>query len=47
VTLCRIPPPSAGGPGNGLETGVVGLTEKIGVTVPDGHTGKLAEATQG
>ncbi len=40
VTMCRVPPPSAGGPGNGL-TDVVGLAEKVGITIPDGDTGKL------
>ncbi|WP_216894699.1 hypothetical protein [Nocardia alni] len=40
VTMCRVPPPSAGGPGNGLSD-VVGLAEKVGVIIPDGNPGKL------
>lgn len=40
VTLCDAPPPSAGGPGNGLSD-VVHLAEKVGITIPDGDTGKL------
>ncbi|MGY2007428.1 hypothetical protein ACW9HJ_11020 [Nocardia gipuzkoensis] len=34
VYLCRVPLPSAGGPGNGLVSDSVELIEKIGVTVP-------------
>ncbi|WP_181718986.1 hypothetical protein [Nocardia gipuzkoensis] len=41
VYLCRVPLPSAGGPGNGLVSDSVELIEKIGVTVPDGDTDKL------
>ncbi|PPJ31763.1 hypothetical protein C5E45_23165 [Nocardia nova] len=41
VYLCRVPLPSAGGPSNGLEDGGVKLAEKIGITVPNGDTGKL------
>ncbi|WP_330228762.1 ADP-ribosyltransferase [Nocardia sp. NBC_00508] len=41
VYLCRVPLPSAGGPGNGLVSDSVELIEMIGVTVPDGDTDKL------
>ncbi|RMI34229.1 hypothetical protein EBN03_07400 [Nocardia stercoris] len=40
VSACDVPPPSAGGPGNGLSD-VVGLAEKVGITIPDGDTDKL------
>jgi len=40
VTLCDAPPPSSGGPGNGLSD-IVHLAEKVGITIPDGDTGKL------
>ncbi|MGW0058110.1 ADP-ribosyltransferase [Nocardia nova] len=42
VYSCRVPLASAGGPSNGLEDGGVKLAEKIGITVPNGDTGKLA-----
>jgi hypothetical protein len=41
VYLCRVPLPSAGGPGNGLVSDSVELIEAIGITVPDGDTDKL------
>ncbi len=41
VTSCPAPPPSSGGPGNGLSD-VVHLAEKVGITIPDGDTGKLS-----
>ncbi|MET9287239.1 ADP-ribosyltransferase [Nocardia beijingensis] len=41
VYLCRVPLPSAGGPGNGLVSDSVQLIEHIGITVPDGDTDKL------
>lgn len=40
-TSCRPPLPSAGGPGNGLVEGAIGLLEEIGIVVPDGDTDKL------
>jgi hypothetical protein len=40
VSVCKVPPPSAGGPGNGLDDAVQ-LAAKIGITVPDGDTAKL------
>jgi hypothetical protein len=40
VTVCEAPPPSAGGPGNGLSD-IVHLAEKVGITIPDGDTDKL------
>ncbi|MGA4792254.1 ADP-ribosyltransferase [Nocardia sp. AB354] len=43
VYSCRVPLPSAGGPSNGLEDGGVKLAEKIGITVPNGDTGKLGK----
>lgn len=43
VTMCAAPPPSAGGPGNGLSD-VVQLAEKVGITIPDGDTDKLKGA---
>ncbi|MBF6397797.1 hypothetical protein IU438_18565 [Nocardia cyriacigeorgica] len=44
VTECRIPLPSAGGPGQGLLDDGIQLVEKIGITIPDGDTGKLEKA---
>ncbi|MEG8183778.1 hypothetical protein GZH49_35505 [Nocardia terpenica] len=42
VYTCRMPIPSAGGPGNGLVDNVgLKLVEKIGLIVPNGDTGKL------
>ncbi|MBU3066153.1 hypothetical protein KO481_32130 [Nocardia sp. NEAU-G5] len=40
VTVCDAPPPSSGGPGNGLSD-VVHLAEKVGIVIPDGDTDKL------
>ncbi|MGV9611368.1 ADP-ribosyltransferase [Nocardia xishanensis] len=44
VFLCRIPLPSAGGPGNGLVSDVIELAEMIGIKVPDGDTTKMSNA---
>lgn len=44
VYLCRIPLPSAGGPGSGLIDGGVKLVEAIGITVPDGNVDLLDRA---
>ncbi|MGY1969731.1 ADP-ribosyltransferase [Nocardia gipuzkoensis] len=44
VFLCRIPLPSAGGPGNGLVDSSIGLAEMIGITVPDGNATTLSNA---
>ncbi|WP_063047918.1 ADP-ribosyltransferase [Nocardia pseudovaccinii] len=41
---CRVPLPSAGGPGNGLLDGGVKLVEAIGITVPDGNVELLDRA---
>lgn len=41
---CGMPLPSAGGPGNGLTDSGIGLIEKVGIPIPDGNTGKLAQA---
>ncbi|WP_225730506.1 MULTISPECIES: ADP-ribosyltransferase [unclassified Nocardia] len=41
----RIPPPSVGGPGQGLDdtkAKVIGLVEKIGIVIPDGNATKLS-----
>ncbi|MBP1159793.1 hypothetical protein [Rhodococcus sp. PvR099] len=38
-------PPSAGGPGNGLVDGGLGLASEVGIPVPDGDTEKLNEAS--
>ncbi|MDO3645881.1 hypothetical protein [Nocardia mangyaensis] len=43
VAVCRAPLPSAGGPGSGLSE-AIGLASEVGITVPDGDTGKLANA---
>jgi|GEM_PF-4196807 len=43
VTMCQAPPPSAGGPGNGLSD-VIHLAEKVGIIIPDGDTDKLKTA---
>jgi hypothetical protein len=40
VSVCQVPPPSAGGPGNGLDDAVQ-LAQKVGIPIPDGDTGKL------
>jgi hypothetical protein len=42
--LCRIPLPSAGGPGSGLLDSGLGLVEKIGLTVPDGNATTISNA---
>lgn len=42
--LCRVPLPSAGGPGQGLIDGGVQLAEAIGITIPDGNVELLARA---
>ncbi|GGF99498.1 hypothetical protein GCM10007304_11710 [Rhodococcoides trifolii] len=39
-------PPSAGGPGNGLVDGTLGLVAQIGEAVPDSDTNKLANAAE-
>ncbi|WP_433653969.1 ADP-ribosyltransferase [Nocardia sp. CA-128927] len=44
VLACRVPLPSAGGPGNGLIDGGLGLVEKIGITVPDGNATTISNA---
>jgi hypothetical protein len=44
VFLCRIPLPSAGGPGNGLVDSGIGLAEMIGIVVPDGNATTLSNA---
>lgn len=44
VTACRVPLPSAGGTGQGLLDDGIQLVEKVGITVPDGDTGKLENA---
>ncbi|MEU2092499.1 ADP-ribosyltransferase [Nocardia beijingensis] len=44
VIVCRIPLPSAGGPGNGLVDEGIGLAEMIGITVPDGNATTLSNA---
>ncbi|NEW42506.1 ADP-ribosyltransferase [Nocardia cyriacigeorgica] len=44
VTECRIPLPSAGGPGEGLIDGGIELVQQVGVPIPDGDTGKLENA---
>ncbi|WP_067664723.1 hypothetical protein [Nocardia miyunensis] len=41
VLMCRKPPPSAGGPGNGLSD-AIHLAEKVGITIPDGDLDKLS-----
>lgn len=46
VLHCLIPPPSAGGPGQGLVDSGVGLLEQLGVVVPDGNSDKLDGAAQ-
>ncbi|WP_188543644.1 colicin D domain-containing protein [Rhodococcoides trifolii] len=43
--VCWIPLPSAGGDGGLLDSGL-GLVETIGITVPDGDTGRLDGAAQ-
>ncbi|ASF07865.1 ADP-ribosyltransferase [Nocardia brasiliensis] len=44
VLNCRVPLPSAGGPGNGLIDEGLGLVEKIGLTVPDGNATTISNA---
>ncbi|MGY1939690.1 ADP-ribosyltransferase [Nocardia gipuzkoensis] len=44
VLNCRVPLPSAGGPGSGLIDGGLGLVEKIGITVPDGNATAISNA---
>ncbi|MEV0292179.1 ADP-ribosyltransferase [Nocardia sp. NPDC050710] len=44
VFLCRVPLPSAGGPGNGLVSTGVELAEMLKITVPDGDTTKMSNA---
>ncbi|WP_324191047.1 ADP-ribosyltransferase family protein [Nocardia beijingensis] len=44
VIVCRIPLPSAGGPGNGLVDEGIGLCEMIGIIVPDGNAGTISNA---
>ncbi|GAA5088332.1 hypothetical protein [Nocardia iowensis] len=41
---CRVPLPSAGGPGSGLKDEGLGLVEKIGITVPDGNAATISNA---
>lgn len=44
VLNCRVPLPSAGGPGSGLVDEGLGLVEKIGITVPDGNATTISNA---
>ncbi|WP_405163893.1 hypothetical protein OG203_01860 [Nocardia sp. NBC_01499] len=44
VLVCRVPLPSAGGPGQGLVDGGLGLVEKIGITIPDGNATLISNA---
>ncbi|WP_280448515.1 ADP-ribosyltransferase [Nocardia brasiliensis] len=44
VLNCRVPLPSAGGPGSGLLDEGLGLVEKIGLTVPDGNATTISNA---
>ncbi|WP_433659932.1 ADP-ribosyltransferase [Nocardia sp. CA-128927] len=44
VLACRVPLPSAGGPGQGLVDEGLGLVEKIGLTVPDGNATTISNA---
>ncbi|WP_280238034.1 hypothetical protein [Nocardia abscessus] len=44
VVVCRIPLPSAGGPGNGLVDEGIGLAEMIGIIVPDGNATTISNA---
>ncbi|WP_331758056.1 hypothetical protein OG225_42045 (plasmid) [Nocardia sp. NBC_01377] len=43
-STCPMPPPSAGGPGNGLLDDGFELASKAGVPIPDGDPDKLAKA---
>ncbi len=43
-STCPVPPPSAGGPGNGLIDDGFGLAAIAGVTIPDGDPDKLLAA---
>ena len=44
LDICWAEPPSSGGPGEGLDTDIPGLLNKIKVPVPDGDTDKLSLA---
>lgn len=44
VMVCRVPLPSAGGPGNGLVDDGIGLVEQVGIVIPDGDTTLLGRA---
>ncbi|WP_069166897.1 ADP-ribosyltransferase [Nocardia altamirensis] len=44
VLNCRVPLPSAGGSGNGLVDGGLGLVREIGLTVPDGNATTISNA---
>ncbi|MFI9402714.1 ADP-ribosyltransferase [Nocardia sp. NPDC052316] len=44
VLACRKPLPSAGGPGQGLVDGGLGLVKKIGLTIPDGNATTISNA---
>ncbi|MFF3226019.1 hypothetical protein ACFYV7_24690 [Nocardia suismassiliense] len=44
VLSCRVPLPSAGGPGQGLVDEGLGLVEKIGLTIPDGNATTISNA---
>ncbi|MGW6625683.1 WXG100-like domain-containing protein [Nocardia sp. NPDC055002] len=43
-STCPVPPPSAGGPGNGLIDDGFDLAKEAGVTIPDGDPDKLLAA---
>lgn len=45
-STCPVPPPSAGGPGNGLIDDGFELAAMAGVTIPDGDPDKLLEAAR-
>lgn len=47
IGLCWVAAPSAGGPGQGLDTDIPGLLDNIGISVPDGDTDKLGQAAAG
>lgn len=44
IFVCKAPLPAAGGPGQGLVDGAIGLVEKVGIVIPDGDTSKLKTA---
>ncbi|WP_040793319.1 hypothetical protein [Nocardia paucivorans] len=44
IMVCRVPLPSAGGPGTGLLDDGIGLVEQVGITIPDGDTTLLGRA---